>query len=102
MNASQLKGLLAGIATVAVVGTAMAQGTPPNSNVTNPAVGAGQQSSQGTAMGTTGVQSSSGSTMGTTAAAPAGSSTTTNSSSTMGAAPADTTTTRRTVRADRN
>ncbi|WP_298924062.1 proteophosphoglycan ppg4 [uncultured Ramlibacter sp.] len=99
MNASHIKGLLAGLAAVAVVGTAVAQSTPPNSNVTNPAVGAGQQSSQGTPMGTTGVQSSTGSTAGSTAAAPAGSSTT--SSSTMGAS-SDTTTTPRAQRADRN
>ena len=56
MNTSiQLKGLLAGVAAMAVFGVAIAQGTPPNTAVTNPAIGAGQQSSQGTSMGTTGV-----------------------------------------------
>ena len=35
-------------------GVAMAQGNPPNPNVANPATGAGQQSQQGTPMGTTG------------------------------------------------
>jgi hypothetical protein len=32
-----------------------AQGTPPDASVSNPAIGAGQQSNQGTPMGTTGV-----------------------------------------------
>lgn len=55
MNASkQVKGLLAGFATVAVMGAAMAQGNPPNPAVKNAPEGAGQQSSQGTPMGTTG------------------------------------------------
>jgi len=35
-------------------GVAMAQGNPPNPNVANPATGAGQQTQQGTPMGTTG------------------------------------------------
>lgn len=35
-------------------GLAMAQGNPPNPNVVNPATGAGQQTQQGTPMGTTG------------------------------------------------
>lgn len=56
MTASNtLKTLLAGLATVAVVGTAMAQATPPTTASPNAATGAGQQSSQGTPMGTTGV-----------------------------------------------
>jgi hypothetical protein len=42
------------VALGAVFGVAFAQSTPPNSAVTNPPVGAGQQSSQGTPMGTTG------------------------------------------------
>ena len=42
-------------ATLAFAGATFAQGTPPNPNVSNPALGAGQQSQQGTAMGTTGV-----------------------------------------------
>lgn len=104
MTAStQLKSLIAGLATVAAIGTAVAQSTPPNPNVTNPAVGAGQQSSQDTPMGTTGVQGAAttapttGSTMGSSTSGATG---TTGSASTMGAG-ADTGTTRPT-RADRN
>ncbi|QRY34970.1 MULTISPECIES: proteophosphoglycan ppg4 [unclassified Variovorax] len=48
------KTLLATAAFV-VAGGALAQGTQPNPNVANPATGAGQQSQQGTPMGTTGV-----------------------------------------------
>ena len=55
MTASkQIKGLLAGVAAVALIGTAMAQGNPPNPAVKSAPVGAGQQSSQGTPMGDTG------------------------------------------------
>lgn len=101
MSASiHFKGLLAGIATVAVVGTAMAQGTPPNTNVTNPAVGAGQQSSQQTPMGTTGTPG--GTSGATTMGATGSTSGSTGSASTMGA-PSDTAApTTRTMRADRN
>jgi hypothetical protein len=54
MTASmKIKGLLAGAATFALIGTAMAQGTPPDKSKSAP-VGAGQQSTQGTPMGTTG------------------------------------------------
>lgn len=104
MTASQqLKALFAGMATVAAIGAAVAQGTPPNPNMNNPAVGAGQQSSQNTPMGTTGVQGA-----GTGATAPATGSTGTMNSSTdtssgattMGASP-DTRATRA-MRADRN
>lgn len=129
MTAStQMKGLLAGLAAVAIAGSAFAQGTPPNPAVKDPATGAGQQSTQTTPMGSTGTPTtgagaaSTGSTGGSTAAtgstggstAATGSSSTagsTGSSSTMGASgsstmPADTTaapsTTRRTARADRN
>lgn len=42
-------------AVFAIAGAASAQGTPPNPNVSNPALGAGQQTQQGTPMGTTGV-----------------------------------------------
>lgn len=71
MTASNtLKTLLAGLATVAVVGTAMAQGTPPTTASPNAATGAGQQSSQGTPMGTTGVGGG-GAATATTQAAPA-------------------------------
>ena len=48
-------GLVAGISTVAVLGVAIAQGQPPNPLITNPAIGAGQQSSHITPMGETGV-----------------------------------------------
>lgn len=41
-------------ATLALASAAIAQGTPPNAAVPNPATGAGQQSQQGTPMGTTG------------------------------------------------
>ncbi len=51
---SSVKTLLA-TATLALAGSAFAQGTPPNPNVANPATGAGQQTQQGTSMGTTGV-----------------------------------------------
>ena len=71
MTASNtLKTLLAGLATVAVVGTAMAQGTPPTTASPNAATGAGQQSSHGTPMGTTGVGGG-GAATATTQAAPA-------------------------------
>lgn len=68
MTASnQIKGLLAGVAAVAMIGTAMAQGNPPNPAVNNAPSGAGQQSTQGTPMGTTGTPSGSPSTnMGST------------------------------------
>lgn len=60
MNASnQVKGLLAGFATVAVMGAAMAQGNPPNPAIKNAPEGAGQQSSQNTPMGETGTQAGS-------------------------------------------
>jgi hypothetical protein len=100
MTASTItKGLL-GLATAAVMGAAFAQGTPPNPNVTNPAVGAGQQSSQNTPMGTTGTQGAATATTGSTA----GSTSTGSGASTMGAS-SDTgmsTGTTRPQRADRN
>ncbi|MDM0122026.1 proteophosphoglycan ppg4 [Variovorax arabinosiphilus] len=52
-------------------GVAMAQGNPPNPNVSNPAIGAGQQTQQGTPMGTTGTPTA------TPGAAPMNSGTTT-------------------------
>lgn len=100
MTASNtLKTLLAGLATVAVVGTAMAQGTPPTTASPNAATGAGQQSSQGTPMGTTGVGGG-GAATATTQAAPAPTAaapvtTDTNMSGSGGA-------TTRPMRADRN
>lgn len=50
-------GLLAGLSTVAVISVAVAQSEPPNPYVTNPAIGAGQQSTHVTPMGETGVLS---------------------------------------------
>ncbi len=51
----KIAGLIAGASAVAVIGVAVAQGVPPNPFVTNPALGAGQQSSHLTSMGETGV-----------------------------------------------
>ena len=51
----KIAGLAAGVSAVAVVGLALAQGIPPNPFVSNPALGAGQQSSHLTSMGETGV-----------------------------------------------
>jgi len=51
----KIAGLLAGMSTVAVIGVAVAQGVPPNPFITNPALGAGQQSTHLTSMGETGV-----------------------------------------------
>jgi hypothetical protein len=48
-------GLLAGLSTVAVIGVAVAQSEPPNPAISNPAIGAGQQSTHLTPMGETGV-----------------------------------------------
>ena len=48
-------GLLAGLSAVAVIGVAVAQSEPPNPYITNPAIGAGQQSTHITPMGETGV-----------------------------------------------
>ncbi len=71
----QIKGLLTGVAAIAVMGTAMAQGNPPNPAVKSAPVGAGQQSSQKTPMGETGTpgngptsgsSSTTGSSMGST------------------------------------
>lgn len=51
----KIAGLVAGASAVAVVGVALAQGVPPNPFVSNPALGAGQQSVHLTSMGETGV-----------------------------------------------
>jgi hypothetical protein len=54
MTASmKIKGLLAGVVTFALIGTAMAQGATTDKSKSAP-IGAGQQSTQGTPMGTTG------------------------------------------------
>lgn len=58
MTRSTVKTILATAALV-IAGGAYAQGVQPNPNVANPAQGAGQQSQQGTPMGTTGVLPSS-------------------------------------------
>jgi len=51
----KIAGLVVGISTVAAIGVAVAQGVPPNPFVSNPALGAGQQSTHMTSMGETGV-----------------------------------------------
>ena len=51
----KIAGLAAGLSAVAVIGVAVAQGVPPNPFVSNPALGAGQQSTHLTSMGETGV-----------------------------------------------
>ena len=51
----KIAGLVAGLSAVATIGVAVAQGVPPNPFISNPALGAGQQSSHLTAMGETGV-----------------------------------------------
>lgn len=51
----KIAGLVAGVSAVAVVGVALAQGVPPNPFLSNPALGAGQQSTHLTSMGETGV-----------------------------------------------
>lgn len=78
MTASnQIKGLLAGVAAVALIGTAMAQGNPPNPAIKSAPIGAGQQSSQKTPMGDT----------GTPTGAPMATGSTSSGSSNMGTAP---------------
>ena len=51
----KIAGLIAGASAVAVIGVAVAQGVPPNPFISNPALGAGQQSTHLTSMGETGV-----------------------------------------------
>lgn len=51
----KIAGLAVGVSAVAAIGIAVAQGVPPNPFVSNPALGAGQQSSHMTSMGETGV-----------------------------------------------
>lgn len=85
-------------AAVVFVGSALAQGTPPNPNVANPAMGAGQQTQQGTPMGTTGVPAAN---SGATGSMPANNmpAATTSNASGQEMAP---TRRMRTARADRN
>lgn len=51
----KIAGLAAGVSAVAAIGVALAQGVPPNPFISNPALGAGQQSTHLTSMGETGV-----------------------------------------------
>ena len=116
MTASKYtKGLLAGIAALALIGTAAAQSNPPNPAVKSAPTGAGQQSTQNTPMGTTGTPTGGGSaTAGSTGSAKMGtasSGTTADSSTSMGASstsadtsmtPSTTKRTARKARADRN
>lgn len=51
----KIAGLAIGVSAVAAIGIAVAQGVPPNPFVSNPALGAGQQSTHLTSMGETGV-----------------------------------------------
>lgn len=102
------KALFAGVATVALIGTAMAQGNPPNPAVKNAPSGAGQQSSQQTPMGTTGTPAGGamapGSTTGTSSTAGSGSSmgsSSTSADTTVAAAPMTKRHVRK-ARADRN
>ncbi|WP_048441848.1 hypothetical protein [Caenimonas sp. SL110] len=66
-------------AAVVIAGSAFAQGTPPNAAIKDPAVGAGQQSTQSTPMGTTGTPggNTTGNTTGRATTPMTGSSTTT-------------------------
>lgn len=105
MTASKhIKGLLAGVAAFALIGTAMAQGNPPNPAIMSAPVGAGQQSTQQTPMGTTGTPTGgmpaagSGSTSTSSGATSMGSSSTSNDTSMTGSNNRPV----RTARADRN
>jgi hypothetical protein len=107
MTAS-LKAMLAGLAAVAISGAALAQGNPPNAAVTDPAVGAGQQSSKTTPMGTTGTPGSTAATT-TTPSSTDTTASTTSGGTTLGAtgtsdtaAASGSTTTTKQARADRN
>ncbi|MEJ7931345.1 hypothetical protein WG922_15325 [Ramlibacter sp. AN1015] len=52
---TKLLGMILGISAATTMGVAMAQSVPPDADVANPAIGAGQQSVHGTPMGETGV-----------------------------------------------
>lgn len=62
----QLKGLLAGVAAVAFIGSAIAQGSNANPAIKSAPVGAGQRSTQGTPMGETGTPTGSSAATGST------------------------------------
>lgn len=51
----KIAGLITGVSAVGVLGVALAQGVPPNPNVSNPALGAGEQTVNMTPIGETGV-----------------------------------------------
>lgn len=87
MTKTSLKGLLAAAA-FTVGGAAIAQSTPPNPAAKDPAVGAGQQSTQSTPMGATGTPNNAGgssTTMGASGSGSTSGSATTGSGSTTGA-----------------
>jgi len=81
---------LIALAAAALFGVAFAQSTPPNTAAKDPAVGAGQRSTQNTPMGTTGTPGG-GATMSSTA--PAGSGTSMGASSTTDTSASATTST---------
>ena len=118
MTASrQFKSLLAGVAALALMGTAMAQGNPPNPAIKSAPIGAGQQSSQKTPMGETGTQGTTGampttsnptatgstsSSMGSTTGGTSMGSSSSMSDTTMASSTAATRHGKRRMRADRN
>lgn len=51
----KIAGLITGVSAVGVLGVALAQGVPPNPHVSNPALGAGEQTVNMTPIGETGV-----------------------------------------------
>lgn len=75
MTKTSLKGLLAAAAAITVASAAIAQSTPPNPAAKDPAVGAGQQSTQSTPMGATGTPNTTGGSSATMGASGSGSTT---------------------------
>ncbi|HEY8047813.1 MAG TPA: hypothetical protein VIE63_01475 [Ramlibacter sp.] len=51
----KVAGLVIGVSAVGAIGVALAQGVPPNPNISNPALGAGEQTASHTPIGETGV-----------------------------------------------
>ena len=108
----QFKSLLAGVAAVALMGSVMAQGNPPNPAIKSAPVGAGQQSTQKSPMGETGTQAATGSMPATSNTTSAGSTSSSMGSTAGGtsmgsSAMSDTTvassrSSKRRMRADRN
>lgn len=106
MTKTSLKGLIAAAA-ITVAGVAMAQSTPPNPAAKDPAVGAGQQSTQSTPMGATGTPNNAAGSSATMGASGSGSTTGsgtsgTASGSSMGSSTMSTDSTSGRTRADRN